>query len=214
MSQKYYEDDMPAVSLGVQVGGLFSTNLFNVRTNETDLDGLTFAIDPLNGYSIGAMVSFRLNRNFFIQGGINMTRRNQVASVRSGLIDESVRMRFLIYEIPLFMSYYLPLTESSFLSLSTGFPIQFAPTALFSTSNDIAAESLKIGIAKPVSTTIVGFEHRTLISGGWFVGLSYTIAPWHLFLTKITYRTQPENKEYVFRHIGDHVGVVFRYYFH
>src|SRR5690606_17619158 len=79
MSQKYYDDDMPAVSLGVQVGGLFSTNLFNVRTNETDLDGLTFAIDPLNGYSIGAIVSFRLSRNFFVQGGINMTRRNQIA---------------------------------------------------------------------------------------------------------------------------------------
>lgn len=212
-SQAYYDDDMPIVSFGVQATGIFTTNLLNIRTNFTDLDGTTLAIEPLNGYSIGGLVSFRLNRTFFLQTGINMTRRNQLASVRDGDLMESVRMRFLIYEIPVFVGYYLKLTDASFLNLSTGFPVQFAPTALFSTSGNIAAESLKTGIARPVSTTIVGYEHRTLTKGGFYIGLSYTIAPWHLFLTKVTYRTGPPNKEFVFRHIGDHAGLVLRYYF-
>ncbi len=212
-AQRYYSDDMPLVSFGVQAGGLFTTNLLNIRTNFTDLDGKTLGIDPLNGYSLGGILSLRLNQTFFIQTGINMTRRNQLAYVRDGSVFESVRMRFLIYEIPVFAAYYLRLSDASFLNLSTGLPIQFAPSALFSTSGNIAAESLKTGVARPVSTTLVGFEHRTLTKGGFYIGLSYTIAPWHLFLTKVTYRVEPQNKEYVFRHIGDHAGVVLRYYF-
>jgi hypothetical protein len=212
-AQQFYDDDLPVVSFGLQVSPLFTTNLLNIRANETDLDGITMGIDPLFGYSIGGIVNFRLNRSFFLQTGINMMRRNQRAFVSGNGIDESVRMRFLIYEIPIFASYYLRLTESSFLSLSSGLPIQMAPTALFSMNGNIAAESLKIGILRPVSTTILGFEKRTLLHGGWFVGFSYTIAPWHLFLTKVIYQTEPTNKEFVFRHIGDHAGLVFRYYF-
>jgi len=212
-AQRYYSDDMPIVSFGVQAGGIFTTNLLNIRTNFTDLDGKTLGIDPLNGYAIGGLLSLRINQHFFIQSGINMTRRNQLAYVRDGDIFESVRMRFLIYEIPVFAAYYLRLSDASFLNLSSGLPIQFAPTALFSTSGNIAAESLKMGVARPVSTTLVGFEHRTLTKGGFYVGFSYTIAPWHLFLTKVTYRVEPQNKEFVFRHIGDHAGLVLRYYF-
>lgn len=212
IAQKYYDDDMPPTSFGLVVSPLFTTNLLNIRTNDTDLDGTRIGIEPLAGFSLGGLVSFRLDSKFSLQVGLNMMRRNQLAFVEDGDLRESVRMRFLIYEIPLFAAYNLRVTESSFLTLSSGFPIQFAPSALFSTRGDIAAESLKVGIGRPVSTTIIGYEKRYFMRGGWFIGFSYTFAPWHLFLTKVTYRTEPQNKEFVFRHIGDHVGIVFRYY--
>jgi hypothetical protein len=213
LSQEFYDDDIPLVTFGLQVNTIFPSNLLRVRSNSVDVDGLNFNIDPSTGYSIGGLVSLRLSKQFFFQTGINMLRRNQIASVTADGLSESVRMRILSYELPFFISYSLRVSEFSFLNLSTGLPIQFAPTALFSTSGNIAAESLKIGVAKPVSTTMLGYEYRTLDRGAFYIGAVYTIAPWHLFLTKVTYRQMPENKEHVFRHIGDYFGIVFRYYF-
>jgi len=211
-SQKIFDDNDPIVSFGIQVSSVFTNNLLNVRDATLTQGDEEFGVEPAFGFSFGGVVNLRLTNRFYILTGINMLRRDYDAyQIKEG-DRSSVRFRTTTYEIPILASYYIRLTDRSLLNVSSGIPIHFTPTDLFARSENLEALSLKLGVFKPVFSTMVGVEYRTPYSGGIYLGAQYNVAPWALFVTRIGEPGVPLADGAFIEQIGDFFGIVARYY--
>jgi len=210
--QRIYDDNDPIVSFGIQVSSIFSNNLLNVRTASVVQGSETYGVEPVLGFSFGGVVNLRMSNRFYLLTGINMLRRDYDGFQIKDGNRSTVRFRTTTYEIPILASYYLRLTDRALLNVSSGIPLHFTPTDLFARSENLEALSLKLGVFKPVFSTIVGVEYRTPYSGGLYLGAQYNIAPWALFVTRLGERDVPFVDGAFIEQIGDFFGIVARYY--
>jgi len=211
-AQKFYDDFDPNVSFGIQINTIFPTELLNVREAFLLQGDVEYGVDPVNGFSYGGVVNFRLSRRFYILTGINMLRRNYNAyQIKEG-VRTDVRFRTMTFEIPIMASYYIRLSDNLLLNVASGMPVHFTPTDLFARRDDLEALSIKLGWMKPVISNTVGMEWRTEFSGGIYLGAVYNIAPWPLFVTRIGERNVPFADGAFLEQIGDFFGIVARYY--
>lgn len=211
-AQKIYDDRDPTVSFGLQVGAIFPTDLLNIRSATVIKDDKLYGLEPINGFSFGGVVNFRMSKSFYILSGISFLRRDYVAFEVDGSIRRDVRFRSDTYEIPIMASYYLRLSDNLLLNISSGIPLHFLPTDLAATNDGLDALSLKLGVIKPVSSTMVGMEWRKPNYGGIYLGAVYNIAPWSLFVTSIGERDTPFEDSAFVEQVGDFFGIVMRYY--
>ncbi len=212
--QEEFEDGGLLVTFGVQGSVIFPTNLLNVRQAGIVIDDVDFGMRSTNGFSIGGIVQLRLANRLYLQTGINLLRRDYVAYADGQGQSDEVRFRTTTYEIPVMLAYYVRLTDEVAASISAGMPIQALPTDLYAGNDRIGAQSLKLGYIRPVITTMAGAEYRTKTFGRVYLGLVYNIAPWPLFITRITWKgTPPEDRIADIFHVGDYFGLVARYYF-
>ncbi len=210
--QRLYDDRDPTVAFGLQVGAIFPTNLLTIRPATTVRDDVIYGLEPVNGFSYGGVVNFRLSKSFYLLSGITFLRRDYVAFEDTGTNRRDVRFRSDTYEIPIMASYYLRLSDNLLLNISTGVPLHFLPTDLAATNDGLDALSLKLGIIKPVSSTMVGIEWRRPDYGGVYLGANYNIAPWALFVTSIGEQNTPFEDTAFVEQVGDFFGIVLRYY--
>jgi hypothetical protein len=204
----------PIVTVGVQFNTIFASNLFRARTTTGNSGDVTFNLIPQNGYSFGALAKLRITKQLYMHTGINMLRRNfRVEAIVEDNIS-SMTIRTTMYEIPVMITYYLRMSERYFLSLSTGFPIQYVPTDLLSGTTEMDALSLKVAAFRPASATLVGVDYRTPNDGTFYLGAIYNIALTHQMLTRVTLRNGASPEPFIDLPLkGDYFGLVLRYYF-
>jgi hypothetical protein len=211
--QQIFDDKDSNVSFGLQVSALFPNNLLNIRSAVIVDGDFLYGVEPVTGFSYGAVVNFRLTNKLYLLSGINLLRRDYVAYETENGVRNDVRFRTTTFEIPFMASYYVRLSESLLLNVAGGMPIHFLPSDLFvRNQNDLEALSLKLGYLKPVFSTNVGMEYRIPYSGAVYLGVVYTVAPWPLFVTRIGRRGVPFESGRFIEHVGDFFGVVARYY--
>ena len=211
--QQIFDDKDSNVSFGLQASVLFPNNLLNIRSAVIQDENFIYGVEPVTGFSYGAVVNFRLTNKLYLLSGINLLRRDYVAYESENGVRNDVRFRTTTFEIPFMASYYVRLSESLLLNVAGGMPIHFLPSDLFvRNQNDLEALSLKLGYLKPVFSTNVGMEYRIPYSGAVYLGIVYTVAPFPLFVTRIGRRGVPFESGRFIEHVGDFFGVVARYY--
>lgn len=207
------EDD-PSVNFGFQAGVLFPSTLFRVRNTEVLSEGVTFGIQPQMGIQVGGMATFRLNwRRFQVHAGLMLLRRNFECSAVFEEQRRSIELRTTVYEVPLLLSYYQPLSPSVKLMVGTGVGIQTLPSDLGSNEGIISVFAQRRFFAQVGSLTMAGMEIRLPKGGGVYLGAAYSIVPTPLYTAVIETSFNNQTALLSLPFLGDYFAVVGRYYF-
>lgn len=206
------EEGKQTVNFGIQAGAIFPSRLFRVRSNEAVFNDLTYAIRADVGVQFGGMATFQLGRRFELQGGLMLLLRNYEVSVSNGANRPSIRLNTTIYELPVQIAYYQPISARARLVAATGVNMQSLPSNLRVRDGVLDVFARKRAFSVPASLTTAGLDFRNRDKGGWMIGISYCITPFPLYDTGITARFDGKDEFYVLPHIGDYFCVVGRYY--
>lgn len=200
------------VNFGLQAGAIFPSRMFRVRSNEAVFNGLTYSIRADVGVQFGGMATFQLGKRFELQGGLMLLMRNYEVSVSNGSSRPSIKLNTTIYELPLQMAYYQPISDRARLVVATGVNMQSLPSNLRVRDGILDVFARKRAFSVPASLTTAGLDFRNRDKGGWMIGISYCITPFPLYDTGITANFDGQDEFYVLPHIGDYFCVVGRYY--
>ncbi|MCS7035448.1 MAG: outer membrane beta-barrel protein [Saprospiraceae bacterium] len=207
-------DDLkdPAFNFGIQAGVITPSALFRVRNTVREAEGMRYQIDPSTGFQVGGLATFRLSKRFQLQGGLTLLLRNYDCSATYEEQTLRARLNTTLYEIPLLITYYQRMSERLLLSLGTGVNLQTLPSDLGTREQHLQVLALHKAFVLPASLTVLGLEFRAKNRGGFFVGLSYCITPFHLYDTVFLSKFDGRERVYSAPHVGDYFGLVARYY--
>jgi hypothetical protein len=163
-------------TLGLQVKPVIPVAFFDPQVS-AELEHLRFGMDLQGGIAYGMSVRIGLSRMLSLETGLGQIQRRYRFSVvndTSGY-DQSKRMRYVGYEIPITALVYLRLGERTWMNTALGASLDFYPSdaeagmgngeALVFVYRNNWAQGSVLGN--------IGFEHRTDRSGYFYLGATY-----------------------------------------
>ncbi len=211
-AQSPTEPKDPTVNFSLQAGVIFPSRLFRVRSNEQVFEDIAYGIQPEVGTQFGGMATFRLNKNFQVQGGLMLLIRGYACTADNGEERLRHKLNTTLYELPVQMAYYQRLTDQFLLKVATGVNFQSLPSNLRVRDNRFDVFARKRAFMVPTSLTTAGLEFRRKDKGGYFLGISYCITPFPLYDTGFKATYNGVDNFFSLPHIGDYFCVVGRYY--
>jgi hypothetical protein len=203
----------PKVNFALQASWIIPTTLFRIEPNEGTFGDIFVQIEPQPGYQIGGIAAFRLNRSFQIHAGITMLRRNYTYKATRDNETLSLKMMVPHFEIPILLMYYQRLSSQVLLTAGTGVNTQSMLSNLGVKTGRFETLALYRNVLSPMSMTVLGMEYRRKKKGGYFLGVTYNVAPFTLFDTIFKVNFDGDERLLTLPHVGDYFGITGRYFF-
>jgi hypothetical protein len=150
-----------------------------------------------------------------MQMGISFIRRNFVVeSSYQDIPNNNLKIRVVNYEIPVNVTYYVPLTPRLLLCNTLGVAVNFLPTALLSFDENLALGTARNAWAVPSFPVHIGLEYRTDKAGYFYGGLAYHLFAFPMYRTEVVYAyNRPEQTIVETKIRGDYFSIMLRYFF-
>lgn len=204
-------------TFGIQFKPIVPLSFVDGGVQEKNQSAINFEIEPKVGLAFGMVIRKGLTKNFSLETGINLLRRNFDVTItdNDSSFTSNSNFRVINYEIPISGLVYVQLGQNMFMNVSGGISIDMYPTPLFvfkdkEFSNDIRRSSW-------IQTSLianVGWEYRTEKSGYFYFGASFHRPFSALLNAFVTYEAFDRNDQVLFKLSGNYLTLDFRYFFH
>lgn len=211
-------------TLGIQVKPMVPSKFFTTGTGMFEMETLNVDFQPNFGLNFGMVVRRGLSRNWSLESGICLVQRNYTMRFDHPnlLKDQSMRYRYICYEIPIQALVFVKLTDELFMNASTGFSLDLYPSDVESSTYayedtlrfDFYQKTFKYRWIQMALLANYGFEWRTPDKGYFYLGASYHRPFNPIGLTRLTFElnTVPLRQEVFLG--GNYLTADFRYFFH
>jgi hypothetical protein len=195
--------------LGLSVNPIIPNNM--VQNNNLNIvkDSMTFKLYQKPAFSFGMDIRYGFQERFSLHSGINYcNRRFKVDVYENDTVYIDSLLKFISYDIPVYLSGYVKLTRNMYLNGNLGFAVDFYPTNIsiphvYGKRYHWAQFSLIGGI---------GLEYRTQRSGYFYLGGTYK-THFHDMLYVLLFRGdvigEPDES---FSYSGNYFNINLRYY--
>lgn len=167
---------------GIMVRPLFPSRLFDNNPYVAASNGNDIRITPLSGFSFGGIIRKNFDRNFYLESGINYTRRayRSTYTDSTGIFNEKIDFKVISYEIPVHGGVYIRLSDRAYLANSYGLSADFFPNNLIFLRDTFRQSTKRHNWVLPALEARLSLDYRTPKAGVFSFGASY-----HRMLTYI-----------------------------
>ncbi|MBL7957810.1 MAG: hypothetical protein JNM49_07605 [Flavobacteriales bacterium] len=208
-------------TLGLQVKPVIPLEFFDPSAS-AELEHLRFGMDLTGGIAYGMSVRIGLSRMLSLETGLGQIQRRYRFSVLNDTsgYDQSTRMRYVGYEIPLTALVYLRLGERTWMNTALGASLDFYPSDAVTTmgNGESSVYVFRQGWAQASVLGNIGFEYRSDKSGYIYIGATYHRPFADMAQAEMTwnYFGPPAVRRFTTRTglSGTYLTLDLRYYFH
>lgn len=211
-------------TLGIQFKPMIPSKYFGTGSGVFEMEQLNIDFEPNFGLNFGMVVRRGLTRNWSLESGICMVQRNYTMRFDHPnlLKDESMRFRYICYELPVQAMVFVKLTDAIFMNASAGVSLDIYPSNVESSTYayqdtlrfDFYQKTYKMRWIQAALLANYGFEWRTPDKGYFYLGASYH-RPFNVIgVTRLTFEfnTVPFRDDIELG--GNYLTADFRYFFH
>ncbi len=206
-------------TLGMQLKPVVALEIFDPLSTAED-DHLTASVELKGGFAFGMTVRVGLTNSISLETGLGQIQRNydfRIANDTS-LYDETGRVRYTGYEVPLTGLVYIRLGERTWMNTALGVSIDFYPSDARAVIKEGDIYLFRRNWAQAGVLGNVGVEYRSYKSGIFYIGATYHRPFNDMALADLTWRYfgPPATKTATVRTAlsGSYLTVDLRYYFH
>ena len=198
---------------GFQYKPIFASEFFSTGIKSVLQNGIGFSIAQQKGHSLGMILRRGINKQFSLEGGINLTKRNFSLAITDTTFTGTSHFTSIGYEIPIQVLIFLRLSEKIYMNTSLGMSMDMYASGI--ATDDTAYfrhYSERHSVFQFAALANLGFEYRTKKIGYFYFGSSYHLPFSYSFTSNILYL--PTQDIVRIRLGGNYLTVDFRYYFH
>lgn len=181
---------------GFQVKPIFPAVFMGNTKMESNVGNFYTTLRMVPSYSFGGVVRAGITKLIAIETGINLTQRN--FSIDSSIPDSNLyitsRLRYLTYDIPIAVLFYIRLAKPVYMNASIGAALSYNPTAAGVKNMPGGYHDFRqLALGKKLVGEVlgnVGFEYRTEKAGIFYLGAEFRIPFKPIFYLKSEYRYQ------------------------
>jgi len=211
-------------TFGIQFKPIFSSRFFNTDEEVVASEYLRLRVRPEGGYAFGMVLRKGISELVSLESGINYVRR--VISLNfedsDSLVNQSLRYRFITYEIPVQAMFYVQLGEHFWMNASGGISIDMYASDAFSSAfvnrsgvlYDFEQRTYRSNWVQIALLANYGFEYRTKKSGYLYLGASFHRPFNDMAEVRATYRRDNVPVTAGAGLSGTYLTVDLRYFFH
>lgn len=204
-------------TFGLQFKPIISSEIINTGVQTNVVDGISFSIEPNQGYSFGMVVRKGFTKQLSLETGINFSRRNYNLSIRndSNNFNGESDFSYVIYDIPILGLVYVQLGKDTYLNTAFGASLNFLPSDWDSFDFYFEHFSERRSWFVPSLLANIGFEYRTYDKGYFYLGFSYHRPFTHISRAGVLYKEdRVELARSFFDISGNYLTIDLRYFFH
>ncbi|MBK6830679.1 MAG: hypothetical protein IPG92_08045 [Flavobacteriales bacterium] len=206
-------------TLGFQLKPVVVMDYFDPSV-EAEKEHLRYSMDLQSGFAFGMSVRVGITNTISMETGLGSIRRSydfRIANDTS-LYDETGRIRYTGYELPITGLVYIRLGERTWMNTALGASLDFYPGDVEAVVKEGSAYIFRRNWAQASVLGNLGVEYRTPKSGTIYVGATYHRPFNDMALADLTwnYYGPPAARTFTERVSlnGSYLTVDLRYYFH
>lgn len=164
------------VHLGFQFRTLIPNEFFSGAPIALNGDSVHGSVESGIGFGFGMIIRHDFTERWSLETGINQLRRNFIVKADNeyNSEQESMKMAFINYEIPVRGLYYLQISREWYMNIMSGISFNMNPSDVYKNSDNFNYQTY---IDKRSWLTLsllanVGIEYRTEESGNFYAGFS------------------------------------------
>jgi hypothetical protein len=211
-------------TFGVQFKPMIPSQFFETGPESFATDELQMTLSPKFGVNFGCVVRKGLTPIWSFETGINLVQRNYDIQYKHAQLptNETMRYRFIGYEIPMQGLLYMRLGKELYVNASGGLSMDLYPSNV-ETSNGYFVDTVAFDFYQKTIRqrwlqlsvlANVGFEWRTKESGYIYLGASYHRPFNQIAQVYAEMQIDTDPTSVVFPLSGNYLTVDFRYFFH
>ena len=206
-------------TLGMQLKPVIALDIFDpLSTAETE--HINASVELKGGFAFGMTVRVGITNSISLETGLGQIQRNydfRIANDTS-LYDETGRVRYTGYEIPVTGLVYIRLGERTWMNTALGVSMDFYPSDAEAVIKEGDVYLFRRNWAQAAVIGNIGVEYRSYKSGIFYLGATYHRPFNDMALADLTWRYfgPPAAKTATVRTSlsGSYLTVDLRYYFH
>ncbi len=206
-------------TFGIQVKPMVVLDYFDPLVT-AEQEHLRYAMELKSGFAFGMSVRVGITNTISLETGLGSIRRNYDFRITNdtSLYDETGRVRYTGYELPLTGLVYIRLGEHTWMNTALGAAMDFYPGDVEAVLKEGSVYIFRRNWAQASLIGNLGFEYRTPKSGTIYIGATYHRPFNDMALADLTwnYFGPPTAHAYTQRVSlsGSYLTVDLRYYFH